>query len=145
MTRRITIEYELLLGTNPWYTRGMRRIPGVRVVRNQVAVLAQDVRSNNDHGLMCRGVQQSLRGLDDTRYAYLVTNLDRVVLHILPVRNDLDDALPHFVRNIVPGNPDELENDVDIPIVVPNIALRQDGNLQHLRALDILSLTPTEG
>eukprot|EP00053_Salpingoeca_punica_P018318 m.179257 g.179257 ORF g.179257 m.179257 type:complete len:985 (-) comp17405_c2_seq2:11-2965(-) len=91
----------------------------VRVVGNEVAKLAQNVRADRDHGLVAHRVQQRL-----------VAGLGRIILHVGPVDDNLDDAVPHLLGEVVAGQADEAEDDVDVPLVVGDVLLGEDGDLE---------------
>ena len=50
----------------------------------------------------------------------------------MSVDDDLDDAIPHLLADVVACQSYEVENGVHIPCVVLSILLSEDGNLQHL-------------
>ena len=50
----------------------------------------------------------------------------------MSVDDDLDDAIPHLLADVVTCQSYEVENGVHIPCVVLSILLSEDGNLQHL-------------
>lgn len=59
--------------------------------------------------------------------------LGGVALHVVSVDDDLDDAVPDLIADVVPGDTDEVEDGVDVPGVVHGVLLRQDGHFEDLR------------
>jgi len=65
---------------------------------------------------------------------HLKDGLGRVALDFVSVYDNLDDAVPHLLADVVAGHADEIENGVHVPGVVHGVLLCQDGHLKHLRA-----------
>lgn len=53
-------------------------------------------------------------------------------MDVVSVYDDLDDAVPHLLADVVPGDADEVEDGIHVPGVVHSIFLCQDGHLEHL-------------
>ncbi len=64
---------------------------------------------------------------------YLENGFSGVSLDILPVDDDLDDAVPNLLRDVVAGQPDQVQDDVDVPLVVSRVLLGQYGYFQNLK------------
>ena len=62
----------------------------------------------------------------------LKDSLGSVALHVLPVNDDLYDAVPHLFRHVVAGDADQVQYHVHVPGVVSGVLLGQDGYLQYL-------------
>ena len=56
-----------------------------------------------------------------------------VALDIFPIDDNLDDAVPDFFGDIIAGQPDQVEDDVDVPFVVGGVFLSQNGYFQNLK------------
>ena len=54
-----------------------------------------------------------------------------VRLEVLGVCDDLHDAIPDFVTDVVPSGADQLQDGVDIPLVRVGVLLRKDSDLEH--------------
>ena len=65
--------------------------------------------------------------------AHLEHRLGGVTLHVVPVDDDLYDAVPHLFTHVVAGNSDQVQDGVHIPRVVHGVLLCQNGHLQHLQ------------
>ncbi|TNN34192.1 hypothetical protein EYF80_055642 [Liparis tanakae] len=63
---------------------------------------------------------------------YLKDRLGGVALHVVSVDDDLDDAVPHLLADVVAGDADEVQDGVHVPGVVHGVLLRENGHLQHL-------------
>lgn len=63
---------------------------------------------------------------------YLKDRFGSVALHIVSVDDNLNDAIPHLLADVVPSNANEVEDGVYIPGVVHGIFLCQYGHFQHL-------------
>ena len=64
--------------------------------------------------------------------SHLKTGFGSVSLDILSVDDDLDDAIPHLLTDVVTCQPNEIENGVHVPCVVLSKLLSKNSNLQHL-------------
>lgn len=63
---------------------------------------------------------------------YLKDRFGSVALHIVSVDDNLNDAIPHLLADVVPSNANEVEDGVYIPGVVHGIFLCQYGHFKHL-------------
>ena len=50
----------------------------------------------------------------------------------MSVDDDLDDAIPHLLADVVTCQPNEIENGVHVPCIVLSKLLSKNSNLQHL-------------
>jgi hypothetical protein len=76
-----------------------------RVVGNQMAKLAEHIRTDLDHGLVTRGVEQGFEAC-----------ASGVVLHLGAADHDLKHTVPHLLCHVVSCDLDEREDDVDVPV-----------------------------
>ena len=63
---------------------------------------------------------------------HLKDSLGGVALHVVAVDDDLDDAVPHLLADVVARHADEVEDSVYVPGVVHGVLLRQNGHLEDL-------------
>lgn len=73
------------------------------------------------------------RLLCDGIHPHLKHGLCCVALDVISVDDDLDDAVPHLLADVVSGDADEVENGVHVPGIIHGVFLRQDRHLKHLR------------
>ena len=64
--------------------------------------------------------------------SHLKAGFGSIALDILSVDDDLDDAIPHLLTDVVTCQPNEVENGVHVPCVVLSKLLSKNSNLQHL-------------
>lgn len=53
-------------------------------------------------------------------------------MDVVPVDDDLDDAVPHLLADVVACDADQVEDGVHIPGVVHGVFLGEDGHFEHL-------------
>ena len=73
-------------------------------------------------------------------YACLEDSFGGIALHVVSVDNDLNDAEPNFIRHVVAGYADQVQNDVHVPRVVRGVLLSQDRHFQNLNYNNIHSI-----
>lgn len=112
------------------------KVKAHRLVCDQVAVLAQDVGSDLDDILVARRAAEELedlaRGvLGEERVSGRASakhNETAHLLQLLRVGDDLHDAVPHLLANMIPRHAHQPQDGVDVPLVLDSKLLGQDGN-----------------
>jgi hypothetical protein len=84
-----------------------------------MAILAEDVRRHLDEVLVC-----------GRRPEVLVDPLRRILLQLLGVGHDLDDAVPHLLADVVARRRHEAQDGVEVPFVLARELFRQDRDLE---------------
>lgn len=69
----------------------------------------------------------------DSSEAHLKHGLGGVTLDVVSVYDDLDDAVPDLLADVVPSDADQVQDGVHVPGVVHGVLLRQDGHFEDLR------------
>lgn len=64
--------------------------------------------------------------------AYLENGFSGISLDILSVNDDLNDPVPDLFGDVVAGQPDQVQDDVHVPLVIRGILLGQNRNFQNL-------------
>lgn len=71
-------------------------------------------------------------------FLHLKDCLGSVALHVISINDNLNNTIPDFLTDIVPGDADEVENGVDIPGIIDSILLSQYCNFQDLNKEHII-------
>lgn len=65
-------------------------------------------------------------------YCHLKDCLGGVALHVISINDNLNNTIPDFLTDVVPGDADEIENGVHVPGIIHSILLSQYCNFQDL-------------
>ncbi len=95
------------------------------VVGNKMPKLAKDVPANLDQALVAGGHAQMLEH-----------GTSGIWLQVFVVGDELHDAVPDLGADVIPGSRDELEDNVDIPLV-----LKRGGLVSNHRKASMCSRT----
>ena len=62
---------------------------------------------------------------------YLEDCFCSVSLDVIAINYDLDDTVPDLLGDIIASEPDEVKDDIDVPLIVGGILFREDGYFEH--------------